>query len=258
MKRFPGSVEQIDKFNAIVQPVQKSDEWLAKRRTKLTSSDAATALGINPYKTRFSLLVDKCVTVRKYQSNENTLHGEKYEDEAINAYCTAMGKVNNIYGLIGYEDIKDRDGECTPGADGTTVYGYNPLYEFLGGSPDGVAHCKLGREANILIEVKCPLRRRIKQGECPAYYEPQVRLNMFFLGLEIGDFIEYVPGPLPGRPDAKKEFNLVRFHKDQEWLDDALPKLAKFWEEVLHWRQEGIENHPEYAKYLETLEADDE
>jgi hypothetical protein len=75
---------------------------------------------------------------------------------------------------------------------------------------------------------------------------PQVQLNMFILDLEIADFIEYIPGIYPG---TNQEINIVRVHRDDNWFEENGPKLRKFWDEVLEWRQKDITTHPEYLKY---------
>ena len=52
--------EKIDKLLKIPQFEQRSPEWFAQRKDKLTSSDAATVLGINPYSKEEELLFKKC------------------------------------------------------------------------------------------------------------------------------------------------------------------------------------------------------
>lgn len=215
----------------------KNPLWLNQRKNKLTSSDAATALGVNPYKKPVELLLEKCGAGRNFFGNESTLHGEKYEDEAIRKYEYLMGKKNYDFGMISYKDLNPIR-TCTR-------YDHS-MYDFLGGSPDGISIDLDNFEKMCLVEVKCPLRRKIKHGQIPSYYLPQVQLNMFILDLEIADFIEYVPGVLPG---TNQELNIVRIHRDHEWFEKNGPKLKEFWDLVLEWRQKDITTHPEYSKY---------
>lgn len=215
----------------------KNPLWLNQRKNKLTSSDAATALGINPYKKPAELLLEKCGAGRSFFGNESTLHGEKYEDEAISKYEFLMGKKNYDFGMISYSDVNPIR-KCNK---------FNhDMYDFLGGSPDGISVDVEDVEKMTLVEVKCPLRRKIKHGQIPHYYMPQVQLNMFILDLEIADFIEYIPGIFPG---TNEEINIVRIHRDDKWFEENGPKLRKFWDEVIEWRQKDITTHPEYSKY---------
>ena len=107
---------------------QKSEEWLALRGKMLTASDAATAIGVNKYETPAELLLKKCGLGEKFMGNAATRHGEKYEDEARILYEERHGEVVHELGLCPH-----------------------PLYDWLGGSPDGVS------ESGKLVEIKCPV-----------------------------------------------------------------------------------------------------
>jgi hypothetical protein len=219
----------------------KNPKWLEQRKWKLTSSDAATALGINPYKKPEELLLEKCGAGRKFFGNESTAHGEKYEDEAINRYEIVMGKENYNYGMISFGDLDP----IRQTKESSRKY-IDKKYHFLGGSPDGIAIDNLEYEGLCGIEVKCPMRRKIKHGEVPGHYIPQIHLNMFILDLELFDFIEYIPYPT--------EINIVRLHRDEEWFDKNFPKLEAFWNEVLEWRKKDITTHPSYNKYYKVVD----
>jgi putative phage-type endonuclease len=232
-KKDKEHLEHLNFIKNIKQFEQKSKEWLNQRYWKLTSSDAATALGINPYKKPVQLLLEKCGAGRSFTGNESTLHGQKYEDEAVNKYAYLMGKENNMFGMISFSDLDPiRKNKKYVNKD----------YHFLGGSPDGIAIDKSNLEKLVMLEVKCPMRRKIKHGQIPDYYYPQVQLNMFILDLEIADFVEYIPEP-------KVELNIVRIHRNEEWFDKNFCILQNFWNEVLLWRTRDIKTHPDYFKY---------
>lgn len=144
-----------------------------------------------------------------------------------------MGKTNHDFGLIGYMDVP-RNNEF-----------YN--LPWLAGSTDGIAEDKYNKENLVVLEVKCPLYRKIKFGKCPEYYFPQVQLNMAILNIDKADFIEYKP-PKFYDPSAF-ELNVVRIQRDHQWFSENIPILRAFWKEVLFWRDRGIESHPDYNKY---------
>lgn len=128
---------------------QRTEEWLRKRKGLLTASDAATALSLNPYKTRAALMKDKvCPDERRNEDSAATAHGNKYEDEAIEIYEREFGKRALRFGLF----ISDE-------------------HRWLGGSPDGVT------TDGVLLEVKCPISRAIKD-EVPDHYVPQARQSV--------------------------------------------------------------------------------
>lgn len=214
-------MDKVNKLKSIPQHEQRSEAWFKQREGKLTSSDAGTVLGLNPYQKPHEVLFKKCGHDPKpFVGNVATLHGQKYEDEAIYKYCKLTGQENNDFGLIAHEDVHN----CGD-------------YYWLAGSPDGISMSKDKESRPILLEVKCPYKRPIKFGYIPEYYYPQVQLNMFICNLEDADFIEYKP------PDI---MNIVRVKIDYVWLNENLPILEKFWKDVEYYRENDIKMHPKY------------
>lgn len=215
-------------INKIPQFKQKSEEWLNQRKGFLTSSDSGAAIGCNPYCSTDELLFKKCGIAKPFTGNIATRHGERYEDEAIDRYCSVVGAVNYEFGLIPYKDVPREN--------------HRPELDFLAGSPDGIALPLNATEETdaVLIEVKCPFRRKPKQGYCPEYYLPQVQLNMLICNLKVADFIEYIP--------RGQELFITRIYRDDVWLEEKLPTLINFWDQVKQCRENGLEDHPKYAK----------
>lgn len=239
--------EKLDFIQNIEQHPQRSEGWFKQREGKLTSSDAATALGINPYQKPIELLFKKCWAGPPFKGNVATLHGQKYEDEAIEKYCRILGKKNYDFGLIELSSI-DPIRKKSPLE---KFQKNNPDIDisFIAGSPDGIAIDLKGFENLILLEVKCPYRRKIINGYCPDYYYPQVQLNMAIFDIDKADFIEYTPAKTSPKFLNQDELNIVRIHRDHDWFSTNVPILHAFWQDVLKWRSIGIENHPEYEKY---------
>ena len=188
---------------------QRSEEWLALRGKMLTASDAATAIGVNSYEKPDELILKKC-GYNKFTGNEATEHGNKYENVARDIYCEKYGEVAHEIGLHPH-----------------------PLYNWLGGSPDGIT------ESGKLLEIKCPLRRKITD-EVPVHYMPQLQLLMEILNLEECDFIQYKPEEVtwPNPP----EFLVTNVKRDREWFAAQLPVMESFWNKVLWHRTNGVED----------------
>jgi hypothetical protein len=229
---------QLEMLKKLDKHEQRSPEWFAARKDKLTSSDAATALGINPYQKPVELLFKKCGHGKPFTGNVATLYGQKYEDEAIGQYCKALGKRNHDFGLLDFDAVYRPDDEYSQ-------ENYKTGIPWMAGSTDGVAEDIYDKEHLILLEVKCPYRRKIKFGKIPDYYFPQVQLNMAILNIEKADFIEYKPA-MYGEP---MQLNIVRLYRDRDWFDKNVPILDAFWKEVLEWRTKDITTHPLYEKY---------
>jgi putative phage-type endonuclease len=207
--------EQVKKLLALPQYEQRSAEWFAQRKNKLTSSDLDTVLGRNKYSTTDEVLFRKCGIEKPFAGNIATRHGQKYEDEAIDIYCKKYNKKSYPFGLIAH-----------------------PTISWLGGSPDDITH------DGIVIEVKCPFQRKIIMGEIPTHYLTQVLMNMEICNLDKAVFIEYRPASMCDNNEMI--MNIVHIDRDPNWINTVLPPLEKFWNAVLHYRKNGIENHPDY------------
>jgi putative phage-type endonuclease len=205
---------KVQKLLEIPQYEQRSSEWFAQRNGAITASDLPTVLGENQYKTSWTLLLDKCdANPKPFIGNEATRWGSFYEDVAIEKYSEIYDKKVLSFGLL-----------------------IHPEYSWIGGSPDGIT------EDGILLEVKCPLRRKIVMGEIPHHYRSQVLLNLEICDLEIAHFIEFVPG----NADNEFQINVVEVKRDREWFTNCLPQIKSFWDSVLLYRVIGIEKHPKW------------
>lgn len=205
---------RLERLFDLPQHEQRSDEWYKLREQRLTASDVATAIGMNPYSSRADLVYKKSGGPNTFKGNEATKYGQKWEDHAIARYEEKTGKKVIEFGLIPH-----------------------PTIEMLGGSPDGVCtDC-------TVIEVKCPLKREIIPGEIPSYYLPQVQIVMECLNMEATDFIQYKP-PLNG----DEILEILHIKRDREWFARYFPVMRLFWSEVLHYREIGLEHNPVHIK----------
>ncbi len=190
--------EKIQALIAKIYDEQKSDAWLSLRNNMLTASDVASVLGVNPYETPDDVMYKKC-GFRKRGDWSATEHGNRYEAEARDIYCEKYNETAHEIGVVPH-----------------------PVHTWLGGSPDGIT------ESEKLIEIKCPLRRKITP-EVPKYYIPQVQLLMEILDLETCDFIQYKPDPY--------EFVVTRIDRDRDWFARSLPVMRSFWDRVIERRK---------------------
>jgi putative phage-type endonuclease len=196
---------KIEKLLNATYHEQRSPEWLALRETMLTASDAATACGANPYESADALYIKK-VGGRKFSGNAATERGTLLEPIARDLYDERHGRKSHEIGLV-----------------------QHPVHKWLGGSADGITEC--GR----LIEIKCPLTRKIEP-TVPKHYIAQIQLNMEILDLEECDFIQY----RPAEGDAPEEFVVTNVPRDREWFARNLDKMKAFWDRVLEGRKNGF------------------
>jgi putative phage-type endonuclease len=232
------SKEKLEFIKKIPQFPQKSEGWFNQRKGKLTSSDSATALGLNPYQSIADLFFKKCGIGGEFTGSDATNHGQKFESEAIDKYSELMNKTNHEFGLIEYTSIDPIR---------TKRYEFNA--SFLAGSPDGIATDNDDEEDLVMLEVKCPFRRKIIPGKCPEYYYPQIQLNLLILDLKLADYIEYLPANTFPIYSKEPILNIVRVHRNEKWLAQAIPQLLHFWSLVNEWKHR-ITEHPLYDRAL--------
>ena len=166
------------KLKALPQPEQRTPEWFAYRKNRITASDTAAAIDENPYEPVESFIVKKCDPDHKFLDNANVYHGKKFELIATKIY-------EHIYDVQVFE------------------FGALPseVHAFLGASPDGICSAKtlsnkFSPKLGTMLEIKCvaPNGRtietsgNIKGHICPYYYYLQVQQQLECCELEICDF----------------------------------------------------------------------
>ena len=185
---------------------QRSQEWLDLRENMITASDAASAIGESRYESE-DAFVKKKVLRTKWAGNAATEHGTRLEPFVRDLYDAKYNRKSHEIGLVQHRE-----------------------YPWLGASPDGVT------EDGILVEIKCPLSRKI-EAKVPKHYWPQVQLQLEITDLEECDFVQYRPAK---NESSEAEFVVVRVQRDREWFAKALPVLERVWQRVLKGRAQGL------------------
>jgi putative phage-type endonuclease len=175
-KAYKKLEDQFNKLKALPQPAQRSQEWYDYRFNRITASDTAAAIDMNPYEPVESFILKKCDPNFPFQDNATVFHGRKYEPIATLIY-------EHIY------NIKVVEFGALP----------SEKYPFLGASPDGICSKytldnKFSKRLGRMLEIKCPVTRDIHikgniVGEiCPYYYYCQVQQQLACCELEYCDF----------------------------------------------------------------------
>jgi putative phage-type endonuclease len=136
---------------------QRSDEWYKLRENRLTASDLYDAVH-SPH----SLIKKKIKNVTYNSFSIPALKwGCMFEKIAIDAY-SYVNKTNvNEFGLL-----------------------INDKIDNFGASPDGIT------DEGVMVEIKCPYKREIKDGTIPDKYYYQMLGQMAVCELDICDYVE--------------------------------------------------------------------
>lgn len=166
---------------------QRTEQWYKTRMNMITASDWAAALNKGKFKNKKDLILKKCGKGKVFKGNIYTEWGVKYEDVAIRLY-----------------EIRN----------GTTVYEFgilqHPKYDFLGASPDGIT------SDGIMIEIKCPFKRKLIIGKVPENYMTQIQGQLEVCDLSLCDYLECQI------EEYKSEEDYF-----EDTLEDELPKINK-------------------------------
>lgn len=136
---------------------QRTPEWFKLREDRLTASDLYDAIknpiGLARKKVKGTTFNSSGVPALKW--------GTMYEPMATRIYATMIGKKVFEFGLIINDEIKH-----------------------FGASPDGIT------EDGTMIEIKCPIKRKIIDGQIPDKYYYQIQGQLAVCNLKNCDYIE--------------------------------------------------------------------
>lgn len=221
----------VQELQNIPQPAQRTKEWYEQRTGIITSSNIATILDLNPYKTSKAYLNEITSGTKEFSGNPATIHGTVHEDMSITAYQDAFGYSGVELGLIKlYDNRAHRDRD----------YIVNQNITWLAGSVDKLVWPQEIESPTcqdcIAVENKCPFyRTNLVYGDVKTYYWPQLQFNMYILDTDRGDYIEMIPQGFKG---SRFRMNVVRVYRDDTWIKHvALPKLEEFYMKMTQQRK---------------------
>ncbi|XP_027191998.2 uncharacterized protein [Cicer arietinum] len=180
---------------------QRSDEWFALRKDKLTTSTFSTALGFWKGSRRSELW------------HEKVFASESQIIESSKRNAMAWGMLNEAVAVENYKKITGREVSSM----GFAVHS-KQSYDWLGASPDGV----LGTAG--ILEVKCPYNKGkpeagLPWSRMPFYYMPQVQGQMEIMAFEWVDLYCWTPNGS----------TIFRVDRDRGYWDLIHGILREFW-----------------------------
>lgn len=205
---------------------QRSEEWFAARKGRLTASSVGAVLGNSPHTTRADVMRRM---VREWHGAENEFTGN---------IATNYGTFNEDGALVEYQMETGNSVENV---------GFMTREDWAGASPDGLIGLVGG------LEIKCPFGKRKMSaddafktlGEQPHYHD-QIQFSMWVCTRAWWDFYQWSAA----KTDLHQELPCSK------WRTKNLPKLRKFHEEYLHEREHNAEPHLEPKRVIvDTLES---
>ena len=195
---------------------QRSPEWFAARKNRITGSAVGAILGLSPYSTPDDVM-------------------RRMVREKFDAPSEFTGNVATEWGVANEAGaIKEYEMET-----GVTVKpaGFYTHMHWLGASPDGL----VGEEG--LIEVKCPYSLRHEKSPVPfkplalqMHYYAQIQIQLFITGRPWCHFYQWTP--------AESRNEIIAY--DDAWIQANMPTLLAFYQRFL-----VEQTHPMVERHLQ-------
>lgn len=141
---------------------QRTENWYSARKTLITASDYAQALGEGKFGTQKQFYQKKCgYEESKFDPYVPPLKwGCMFESVAQDIYSHRNSFEIHEFGLLRHKTI-----------------------DYLGASPDGIT------SEGVMLEIKCPYKRKIT-GEIPSQYYYQIQGQLDVCNLDECDYLE--------------------------------------------------------------------
>ncbi|XP_021744350.1 uncharacterized protein LOC110710366 isoform X1 [Chenopodium quinoa] len=203
---------------------QRSEEWFALRKDRLTTSTFSTALGFWKGTRRAELWSEKV-----FASDATTV-------AASAKRAMEWGVLNEAPAIERYKSITGHD----VGYMGFAIHS-EQRFDWMGASPDGLLSCT--PEAGIL-EVKCPYNKgkpvALPWSSMPFYYMPQIQGQMEIMDREWVDLYCWTP-------NGSTIFRVCRERGYWELIHGILREF--WWENVIPAREALLVGGEEAANY---------
>lgn len=197
---------------SLINLEQGSDDWLIWRKKGLGSSDVATILGINPYKTAHELWMEKT--------------GAKKPEDISNNYAVKRGQALEPLARDLFNSMTES--QFTPA---TFIYDKIPQFKF---SADGIDFDK-----NEIIEIKSMGEKNhqkvIDTKQPPHYYVHQCLWGLMITGAKVCHFIAY-------NPSFPNPIEVLPIYPDENEFKIMTEKALIFWDmvETQVWRANAL------------------
>ncbi len=194
---------------------QSGEDWLRWRRSVITSTDAATIMGVNPYCKIEKLRLKKLGLLPEEEVNQYMQRGKNLEEEA-------RDKFNKTYEL----DMKPLIVESSG-------------FPFLGASLDGFSCVWPKLEAvpykeytrpKVILEIKCPMKKSMDEAKAGIVKPLYIAQMQHQLLVTQADFCYYYC--FDG-----SEGHTIEVYPDIDWQKEYLPKAEEFWMSLIFYKK---------------------
>lgn len=176
------------------------EQWLEVRRTGIGGSDAAAVVGLNPWRSPYTLWLDKMGRLPEKEITEAIRQGTDLEEYVVDRFCEQTGK-----------KVQRKNRVLR-----------NEKYPFALANVD---RWIVGENAGLECKTTSTLDyKKFKDGEFPATYYLQCMHYMAVTGADKYYLAILVFG---------KEFIVIEIERDEELIEDLMKSEEQFWNEYV-------------------------
>lgn len=212
---------------------ENREAWLAERRNGLGASNAAAAIGADPFCSAFKLWATLCGLLPPEDlaaENESVEWGLRHEANVLQAFSEKTGR--EVFPNPGYEMVVHPDLPwLRTTLDATQLSTHRP--------DKGDLQAKTA-DARMMHEWK--------DGISPLQYQVQVQIELAVTGMQWGSLAVLIGG---------NRFRWLDFERDDAFISAVIPHLEKFWWHVENRIEPEIDGSASTAKILARLHPND-
>lgn len=263
-------INQVKYLSQIKQPIQRSPEWYAMRENMITASDWGTILGKKSYSTPEKVLLNKCnASTEKLEDNPFVMRamqwGVKYEKVASMIY-----EYRNNVSIIDFGCLQHFNysylGASPDGitSDGIMLEIKCPFKRVIDGIISEQYYAQIQGQLEVCELDRCDFL------ECQIIEIPEKDYDIYVYGTEECGIValynnnKYKYSPLFINTLYKENWmnemkqipefvgftfwkigliSCIPIYRNQEWFYENQPILYSFWQDVLYFREHGINKY---------------
>jgi len=193
------------------------EEWLLARKSGIGGSDAASVVGLNPYKSSVSVYIDKITEEAKEEKNYKMELGQKLEDFVAKEFSLITNKdVRNVNGIL-----------------------KNDKYPFAIANIDKAI---VGEKAFLECKVTNSYSKKEWKEQPPIHYQ----IQCFHYMAVTGATHCYIAALI-----GNEELIVHKLDRDEEVIDSLMKQEEAFWNEyILGEKIPQADGSEDYSKFL--------
>lgn len=223
-----------------MQIYQDREEWLSARKKTIGASDVPTIIGVNPYKSPYTLWAEKTGRIEQAESTIAARMGLALEGLIEELYEENTGRVLYGGGLCMHTHPEIPWLTCTPDRYTRDLICVPPILV-------AEAQDKITR----VVELKTigeNVARKLIDGQPPLAYQVQLQIQMEILGCDVGDLACLI---------GNRDFQIFEFQRHEKLIQGVIAKCSEFYQHIVSDTPPPLDGSESTLQTIKALHPDD-